>query len=237
KGYSMTRYQHLANLLAERIEQGLYRNGEPLPSVRALSQAHGVSISTIQQAYQILENLQLITPQPRSGYFVSQRKAQPPVPAMTRPVQRPVDVTQWDEVMMLLDARGDREMISFGGGSPDLTQPSLKPLWREMSRIAQHNPCEMLSYDMLEGRQELREQIARLMLDGGSTGSADEIVITNGGHGALSIALLSVCKPGDIVAVESPSFHGTMQMLRGFDIKAIEIPTDPQTGISIEALE
>jgi DNA-binding FadR family transcriptional regulator len=79
----------------------------------ALSQEHGVSISTIQQAYQILENLQLITPQPRSGYFVSQRKAQPPVPAMTRPVQRPVDVTQWDEVMMLLDARADKEMISL----------------------------------------------------------------------------------------------------------------------------
>jgi len=237
RGYSMTRYQHLANLLAQRIEQGLYRSGERLPSVRALSQEHGVSISTIQQAYQILENLQLITPQPRSGYFVSQKKALPPVPAMTRPVQRPVDVTQWDEVMMLLDARGDREMVSFGGGSPDLTQPSLKPLWREMSRIAQHNPAEMLSYDVLEGRKELREQIARLMLDGGSTVAADEIVITNGCHGALSLALLSVCKPGDIVAVESPSFHGTMQMLRGFDIKAIEIPTDPETGISIEALE
>ena len=90
---------------------------------------------------------------------------------------------------------------------------------------------------MLDGRLELREQIARLMLDGGSTVAANEIVITNGCHGALSIALLSVCKPGDIVAVESPSFHGTMQMLRGFDIKAIEIPTDPETGISIEALE
>lgn len=148
----MTRYQHLANLLAERIQQGLYRSGERLPSVRALSQEHGVSISTIQQAYQILENLQLITPQPRSGYFVSQRKAMPPVPAMTRPVQRPVDVTQWDEVMMLLDARADKEMISFGGGSPDVNQPSLKPLWREMSRIAQHNPGEMLSYDVLDGR-------------------------------------------------------------------------------------
>ena len=125
RGYSMTRYQHLANLLAQRIEQGLYRSGERLPSVRALSQEHGVSISTIQQAYQILENRQLITPQPRSGYFVSQKKALPPVPAMTRPVQRPVDVTQWDDVMMLLDARGDREMISFGGGSPCLTQTRL----------------------------------------------------------------------------------------------------------------
>lgn len=43
----MTRYQHLATLLAERIEQGLYRHGEKLPSVRSLSQEHGVSISTV----------------------------------------------------------------------------------------------------------------------------------------------------------------------------------------------
>jgi hypothetical protein len=71
-----------------------------------------VSISTIQQAYQILEKLQLITPSLVPA-ILSQRKAQPPVPAMTRPVQRPVEVTQWDEVMMLLDARADKEMISL----------------------------------------------------------------------------------------------------------------------------
>lgn len=35
----MTRYQHLATLLAERIEQGLYRHGEKLPSVRSLARA------------------------------------------------------------------------------------------------------------------------------------------------------------------------------------------------------
>jgi DNA-binding transcriptional MocR family regulator len=75
----MTRYQHLANLLAERIEQGLYRSGERLPSVRALSQEHGVSISTIQQAYQILENLQLITPS-RAPAILS-RNAKPSRPS------------------------------------------------------------------------------------------------------------------------------------------------------------
>lgn len=233
----MTRYQHLANLIAERIEQGLYRHGEKLPSVRALSQEHGVSISTVQQAYQTLETLQLITPQPRSGYFIAPRKAQPPVPAMSRPVQRPVDVTHWDQILTMLDARHDKSIIPFGGGSPDITQPSLKPLWREMTRLVQHHATDIFSYDELAGRRELREQIARLMLDGEAVVSADDIIITSGCHAALAIALLAVCKPGDIVAIESPSFYGTMQLLRGFDIKAIEIPTDPQTGISIEALE
>lgn len=233
----MTRYENLATLLAQRIEQGLYRHGEKLPSVRKLSQEHGVSISTVQQAYQVLENLQLITPQPRSGYFVAPRKSQPPVPAMTRPVQRPVEITQWDEVLTLLDARGDKDIITFGGGAPDITQPTLKPLWREMSRLVQHNQQDVLSYDVLQGRCELREQISRLMLDGGSVVEVDDIIITSGCHGALTVALLSVCKPGDIVAVESPCYYGTMQLLRGFDIKAIEIPTDPETGISVEALE
>jgi len=233
----MTRYQHLANILAQRIEQGLYRHGEKLPSVRALSQEHGVSISTVQQAYQMLENLQLITPQPRSGYFIAPRKAQPPVPAMSRPAQHPVEVTQWDQVLTLLDARNDKSITALGGGSPDVSQPTLKPLWKEMSRIVQHNGGDIFNYDELPGRRELREQIARLMLDNGAVMTADDIVITSGCHAALSIALLSVCKPGDIIAVESPSFYGTMQLLRGFDIKAIEIPTDPQTGISIEALE
>ncbi|WP_312953090.1 PLP-dependent aminotransferase family protein [Superficieibacter sp.] len=233
----MTRYQHLANLLAERIEQGLYRHGEKLPSVRTLSQEHGVSISTVQQAYQTLENLQLITPQPRSGYFVAPHKAQPPVPAMSKPVQRPVDITQWDQVHTLLDDHHDKSLIAFGSGAPDVSQPSLKPLWREMSRIVQHNPAGVLGYDELAGRRDLREQIARVMLDSQTAITSDDIVVTNGCHSALAIALLAVCKPGDIVAVESPSYYGTMQMLRGFDIKAIEIPTDSQTGISIEALE
>lgn len=233
----MTRYQHLATLLAERIEQGLYQSGERLPSVRGLSQEHGVSISTVQQAYHILEDQQLITPQPRSGYFVAPRKAVHPVPALTRPAQRPIEITQWDEVLDLINSRTKQEMTSFGSGIPDLTQPTIKPLWREMTKIIQNQPSALLRYDCIYGLPALREQIARLMLDSHCLVTPDDIVVTNGCAEALSIAIRAVCEPGDIVAVESPSFHGTMQMLRGFGIKVIEIPTDSVTGISVEALE
>ncbi|XNM58213.1 hypothetical protein ACLK1S_27065 [Escherichia coli] len=37
--------------------------------------------------------------------------------------------------------------------------------------------------------------------------------------------------------VESPRHYGLMQTLRGMGVcKVIEIPTDPETGISVEAL-
>ncbi|MWL73103.1 aminotransferase class I/II-fold pyridoxal phosphate-dependent enzyme, partial [Escherichia coli] len=146
-------------------------------------------------------------------------------------------VTHWDEILTLMEGRTKTGITAFGGGQPDLSQPTLKPLWKELSRVVQHNVNEILSYDELPGRRELREQIARLMLDAGSVVTADDLIITSGCHSALSLALLTICKPGDIVALESPSFYGTMQMLRGLGIKAIEIPTDPGTGISVEALE
>ncbi len=233
----MTRYQHLACLLSDRIKQGLYRSGERLPSVRTLSSEHGVSISTVQQAYHLLEEKQLIVPQPRSGYFVATHKATPPVPALTRPVQRPVEVTQWDSVLELLSSRASDEVIQLGSGMPDLTQPTLKPLWKIMGRLAQKQQTELLNYDSLLGVSVLREQVARLTIDSGCQLTAEDIVITTGCHEALSVSIRAVCAPGDIIAVESPAFHGTMQTLRGLGIRVIEIPTDSVTGISLDALE
>lgn len=60
----MTLYVNLAELLGTRIEQGFYRPGDRLPSVRALSVEHGVSLSTVQQAYRVLEDSGLATPSP-----------------------------------------------------------------------------------------------------------------------------------------------------------------------------
>jgi len=233
----VTRYQTLAALLARRIEQGLYRSGERLPSVRILSAEHGVSISTVQQAYHLLEEKQMITPQPRSGYFVSLHKATPPLPAMTRPAQRPVEITQWDAVLDLLNSRQEEDILQMGSGMPDVTQPTLKPLWKIMARLAQKQDPRLLNYDTLQGLPALREQVARLAIDSGCQLSADDIVITTGCHEALSVSVRAVCQPGDIIAVESPAFHGTLQTLRGFGIRVIEIPTDSATGISLEALE
>lgn len=58
----MTLYLQFAETLGSRIEQGLYRPGDRLPSVRAMSIEHGVSLSTVQQAYRLLEDRGLAEP-------------------------------------------------------------------------------------------------------------------------------------------------------------------------------
>src|SRR5471032_2490278 len=111
----MTLYVNLAELLGSRIENGFYRPGDRLPSVRALSLEHGVSLSTVQQAYRLLEDNGLAAPKPKSGYFVPAERKSPALPVVTRPAQRPVDISQWDQVLDLISAVPTTRSSSWAG--------------------------------------------------------------------------------------------------------------------------
>lgn len=112
----MNRYENLANVLSDRIEQGLYPAGIRLPSVRVLSSEHGVSVSTVQQAYRVLEEKQLVEARPKSGYFVKDARLQAALPAVCRPTQRPVDISQWDQVLELITSPHRPGVVQLGRG-------------------------------------------------------------------------------------------------------------------------
>lgn len=233
----MTRYATLAAILRQRIEQGLYAAGERLPSVRTLSLEHGVSISTVQQAYRLLEEHQLVEPRAKSGYFVRRPHLIADLPAVSRPVQRPVEISQWEQVLELIRNKPRNDLVQLGRGMPDVSEATFQPLLKALSSNARHGDLRSLYYDNIQGVASLREQIARLLLDSGCQLDAEQLVITTGCQEALSTGLRAICQAGDIVAVDSPCYHGTMQTLKGLGMKALEIPTDPLTGISLEALE
>ncbi|POA33528.1 MULTISPECIES: PLP-dependent aminotransferase family protein [unclassified Pseudomonas] len=233
----MTLYLNLAEFISSRIEQGLYGPGERLPSVRTLSQEHGVSLTTVQQAYRVLESSGLAIPRPKSGYFVPTDRRMPELPQMGRPTLRPVDISQWDMVQELMRFEQSASVVQLGCGMPDVTAPTLKPLLTAMARINRRSDSQSLQYNHLQGVPVLREQIARLAIDSGCRLIPAEIIVTSGCQEALSIAIRAICVPGDIVAIASPSYHGMMQILNATGLKALEIPTDPVTGINLEALE
>ena len=64
-----------------------------------------------------------------------------------------------------------------------------------------------------------------------------DIVVTQGCIEALNIALRAVAQPGDTVAVESPTYYGLLQVLESLGLRALEIPTSPRSGLSVDALE
>lgn len=127
--------------------------------------------------------------------------------------------------------------LRLGSGSPDLTAVTLKPLRRELSALYRRNEPALDNYDTLAGSLALRRQLARLAGAAGTSLHEDDIVITSGCQESLSIAIRTLTTPGDVVAVDSPSFYGSMQTLKAHGLKALELPTDPRSGISLQALE
>ena len=73
----MKRYERFADDIAELIRTGVLGPGQRVPSVRYASQTHGVSPSTVFQAYYLLERRGLIRARPRSGYFVNAHAPRP----------------------------------------------------------------------------------------------------------------------------------------------------------------
>ena len=63
-------YERLAATVRSQIETRTFRPGDRLPSVRELSRSSGVSVSTVLDAYRLLEDQGLIRPRPQSGYYV-----------------------------------------------------------------------------------------------------------------------------------------------------------------------
>lgn len=230
-------YEQVAGRLAGLIEKGTFRAGERIPSVRQLSQQQGVSISTVLQAYTLLEDRGLIEARPQSGYYVRERVHERlPEPGMSAPSQDPSMISLQDLIMQVLRDTLDPELVQLGTALPNVDLMPVDKINRIMTSVARQADRDSHQYLLPPGLEELRVQIARRAVSAGCSFSPDDIVITSGGMEAMDLCLHAVCRPGDIVAIESPMYFGTLQNLEVHRLRALEIPTHPREGLSIEAL-
>ncbi len=88
-----------------------------------------------------------------------------------------------------------------------------------------------------QGDPGFRAVLARRALAGGMNLTADDILVTHGCTEAINLALRAVSRPGDVIAVESPTYFGLLQVIESLGLRALEIPTSPSRGLSVEALE
>jgi DNA-binding transcriptional MocR family regulator len=231
----MKRYRAVAQEFERMIRGGSLRAGDRLPSVRALSQARRVSPSTVLRAYSRLELMGLIRPRPRSGYYVA-AAPKPSVPRSSMPKASPTRVNVSDLVFEILDASRNRDVVPLGSAFPG---PAQFP-WATLARYLGSSARRMDPWSTVEslppGSIELRRQIARRYLRLGMTIDVEEIVVTSGALEALNLALQTVARPGDTIAIESPTFYGCLQAVERLGLNVVEIPTHPQEGLDMAAL-
>ena len=229
-------YSKLADDLELQIRSGVYRAGERVPSVRQLKQERGVSVATITHALAELEARGLVEARPRSGYFVSFTANRLRAPDLKKHRVTPRRVPLPHLADDFVTASADTKLVPLGGAvlSPDLLP--LKHLTRTIREVAGRRERVFGLYGPPSGAPELQRAVAKRLLRIGVPVTADEVVITSGCMNAIQLALLAITKPGDVVALESPTFFGFLQLVRDLGLYALEVPTDPQTGIDLQSL-
>lgn len=235
----MKLYEKFAAQIAELIKSKVLQPGQKLPSIRHASHTYQISQSTVFKAYYLLENKGLIVAREKSGYFVQSLlfdELQEPNIKYKKTVIN--DVNMNDLIFSVFDVVRDNEAVLFGAFYPNIDLFPIARLNRNMNHALGNIEFYKRNYisDMTVGNIDLRRQIVcRYMLNNVNL-SIDEIIITNGAMEALNLCLQAVTKPGDIVAVESPTFYAILQILQRLQLKAIEIPTHPTTGIDLNIL-
>lgn len=238
---TQTLYKRLAQHYLNAIKSGALAAGDRMPSVRKLMALHEVSLSTALQLCRHLETQGWLEARPRSGYFVRHPKRVQLVPVAEPASGAPIDPAQYvgiHERVSAIIAQGQRPIkvnLARATGAPDLyPETELRHL---AIRILRNKPHLLTKAIAPGGNKELKNALAKRALDYGISAAPDEVIVTYGCIEALNLALRAVAQAGDVIAVESPTFYGLLQVLESLGMKAVEIPTSPHTGISIEALE
>jgi DNA-binding transcriptional MocR family regulator len=232
------RYQVLAERFAATLKAGTLKAGDALPSVRQLSRQEKVSPSTVIEAYGRLEAMGLIAAKPKSGFYVlSQSRSKLQEPLVSAPKASPIAVDTGDRISQMLSPDRMASLVPLGAAVPAIELLPTLGLQRSAQQALRLGRHSLHTYDLPPGSLELRRQIARRSLVWGGSLSPQDIVITSGCLEALNLCLRAVCKSGDVVAIESPTYFAILQAMENLGIQALEIPTHPRTGIELGALK
>lgn len=232
-----TLYAQVALRISELIEHGTLRPGSRIPSVRKYSEQQNVSIATVMQAYRLLESRGVIEARPQSGYYVRWRRwTPPPEPAMSRPRPGAVRVRLNDLVLQVVKSASDASLVPLGAALPSSELFPFRELNRTMAALGRRNPVLANAYDPPPGNHALRVQAARRSMEAGCTLAPDDLITTVGVTEGLNLCLRAVARPGDVIAIETPTFFGILHIIESLGMRVCEIPTYPREGICLDEL-
>jgi|SRR6478672_4246953 len=206
-------YRSLAEALKLLVLDGRLALNARLPGERRLAEALVVSRITVSAALDRLRAEGFVISRVGSGSFT----ALPPGPA-TRP-----------DPLHQLDPSGVIDMATA-------VVPAGAEVHAAYARALASLPAHLPGHGYGPvGVEPLRRAIAGSYDAMGLTTSADAIVVTAGAQNAFALLLRALCRPGDAVVIDHPSFHHAIDAVARAGLKHVPVPLTPE-GWDIEAL-
>lgn len=233
------KYISLAQQLEKLITDGSYKVGDKLPSLRTIKSEYGVSVSTALETYLYLQDKGLITAKEKSGYFVNCIPSHGSLPAPKHKQQKIIGaktVKRFDIIRDIYLAENENR-ISFSVAAPGTHMIPQNQLLKLMNKTVNRQHKGLLNYGSITGHVALKKEISKRSIRSGIHCSEGDVCITAGCVEGIQIALRSVTKTGDIVAVESPCYYGFLQIIEVLNLRVVEIPSDADLGMDTASLK
>ncbi|HEX2132735.1 MAG TPA: PLP-dependent aminotransferase family protein [Actinophytocola sp.] len=188
--------------------------GTGLPPEREVATALDVSRTMVAAAWERLRDDGLVVSRRGAGSWT----------AIPRGTRRPEYDDSLDDAHPVIDlARAVPASISGVAAAAEAVLPRLT------TELRGHGLYE-------QGLPELRERIAQRYTERGLPTSADEILVTNGAHHGLAMALRLLVGPGDRVLVEQPTYPNAIEAVRA--AHAVPVPVAmTEDGWDLDGIE
>jgi len=133
---------------------------------------------------------------------------------------------------LLADQAHDVVRLAMGSPAPEaIPSPIFATLLADLAGAGDG----AFDYAPTEGDRALRDALLAFLSEQGAPVPAEELLITSGGMQGLDLVCKLFVGPGDLVAVESPTYTNGAATIAGYEGEMLEVPGDAD-GMDVEAL-
>jgi DNA-binding transcriptional MocR family regulator len=221
--------------VVDRIQSNLLEEGTRLPSVRILSKQIGVSLMTVVQAYNELEQDGFIERIQGKGTFVQKNKEGGTTDRQESPYDWQLSVPDYLPRAQFSRYYQLSARFEFFSSTID---PGLLPnryLEKEIQRILSQEPRILSTYGDVQGDPVLRTELAGYLRESKISTTSDEILVTNGTQQGIDLVARTFVGPGDIVFTEAPTYPAAIDVFRWRGATILPVPVD-EHGMRVDML-
>lgn len=225
-------YRQIADQVRGAIETQQLALGERLPTIRELADRLGVNRDTVALAYEELARNGLVEATVGRGTFVTRSVGAHVFEPRLSPLT---------ERLLVLE-RARPRFGSADGAVPlhsVVPDPRLYPVEafrRTLNNELQKGGAELLLYGEPQGLPRLRRAVAEHLKDIDLVVSPDELVLCHGASQGIALALRLFAEPGDVVALEEPTYNHVLAACSGLGIETTAVPMR-EDGLDLSVLD
>lgn len=209
------RYKSLVDTFAADIRAGRLAPGTRLPTHRELAAREGLALVTASRVYAELQAMGLVSGEAGRGTFVRE---------MTLPTGQGID--QQEVAAGMLDLNFNYPALP---GQAELLRGALRQLALSGDLEA------LLRYQPHAGRSHERAVVAPHLRARGLTVEPNQVLIVNGAQHGLTVALMGLLQPGDVVVADALTYPGFKVLADALHLEVLALPCDAH-GPDLEAL-